>query len=82
MTTELTGVDFSAEMCSNYPKGIARTTSPKPGDLIVFGWGTYGHVAVVTGVGGDSVHVLEQNSSPTGVNTYKKGTAECFLTAK
>jgi surface antigen len=31
--------------------------------------GDYGHVAVITSVNGDSITVMEQNSSPNGVNT-------------
>lgn len=43
--------------------------------------GTYGHVAVITAVHSSTVDVLEQNSSPTGKNTYNIADAGCFLTA-
>jgi hypothetical protein len=41
-----------------------------------------GHVAVITSVGSGKVNVLEQNSSPTGTNTYytSSGVA-CYLHA-
>ena len=37
---------------------------------MVFNWGQYGHVAVVTQVSGSKIQVIEQNSSPTGTNGY------------
>jgi surface antigen len=69
------------QMCSTYPSGISHTTSPQPGDLFVRTSGTYGHVAVITAVYSSTVDVVEQNSSPTGRNTYNKADAGCFLTA-
>ncbi|KYF83123.1 hypothetical protein BE11_43240 [Sorangium cellulosum] len=42
-----------------YPNG--GTEPPAPGDIIVWGYGRYGHVAVVKSVQGDLVQVLEQN---------------------
>jgi surface antigen len=41
-------------MCSSYPKGVSKTNNPSKGDLIVFNWGTYGHVALITSVSGQS----------------------------
>jgi len=73
--------DNANMMCSSYPKGISKTTSPQPGDLWVRTSGTYGHVAVITAVHSSTVDVIEQNSSPTGKNTYNKADAGCFLTA-
>ncbi len=68
------------DMCSTHPSNVAKTSSPKAGDLVVFGWGTYGHVAVISGFTSSSVNVVEQNSSPTGKNTYAKSDVECYLT--
>ena len=68
-------------MCNTHPSGVSKTSNPKAGDLVVFGWGSYGHVAVITGFSGNSVNVVEQNSSPTGRNTYSKSDVSCYLTA-
>lgn len=73
--------DNANKMCSNYPKGISHTSNPQPGDLWVRTSGTWGHVAVITAVHSSTVDVIEQNSSPTGRNTYSKSSAGCFLTA-
>jgi surface antigen len=73
--------DNANMMCSSYPKGISKTSNPQPGDLWVRTSGTYGHVAVITAVHSSTVDVLEQNSSPSGKNTYNKADAGCFLTA-
>jgi hypothetical protein len=69
-------------MCSSYPSGVSKTSSPQPGDLFVRTSGTYGHVAVITAVHSSTVDVIEQNSSPNGKNTYEKSDAGCFLTAQ
>jgi surface antigen len=75
-------VSYASEMCSEYPSGVSKTSNPQPGDLWVRQSGTYGHVAVITAVGSSTVDVLEQNSSPDGVNTYAQSDAGCFLTAQ
>lgn len=69
------------QMCSSHPSGVSKTSNPKPGDLWVRTSGTYGHVAVITAVHSSTVDVIEQNSSPSGRNTYAKSDAGCFLTA-
>lgn len=69
------------DMCSTHPSGVSKTSSPQPGDLFVRTSGTYGHVAVITAVHSSTVDVIEQNSSPSGRNTYYKSDAGCFLTA-
>lgn len=74
--------DNANMMCSSYPSGVSRTTNPQPGDLWVRTSGTYGHVAVTTAVHSNTVDVIEQNSSPSGKNTYAKSDAGCFLTAQ
>ena len=33
------------------------------GDLIVFSWDTYGHVAVIDTVSGSTISVVEQNAN-------------------
>lgn len=73
--------DNANQMCDNFPSGIKKTSNPAAGDLFVRTSGTYGHVAVITSVGSSTVDVIEQNSSPTGTNTYSKSDAGCFLTA-
>lgn len=37
------------------------TVAPQPGDAIVFGGGTYGHIAVIRSVDATSVHIIHQN---------------------
>eukprot|EP01031_Cornospumella_fuschlensis_P037926 gene37926-46077_t len=80
-TTPVWPVDYAKQMCSNYPKGVKKVSSPAPGNAVVFGWGTYGHTAIVTGVHDGYIDVVEQNSSPTGSNTYYQKDASCFLAA-
>lgn len=65
--------------CSSHPSRVSVTTNPQPGNLMVFGWGSFGHVAVITAVSGSTINVIEQNDSPTGTNSYKRGTEICFL---
>ena len=74
-------VSYALQMCTNYPSGVSQTSSPQPGDLIVFNWQPYGHVAVITGISGSSISVMEQNGDASGSNTYDSSQAECFLTA-
>eukprot|EP00602_Paraphysomonas_sp_CaronLab_P007366 CAMPEP_0185036518 /NCGR_PEP_ID=MMETSP1103-20130426/29619_1 /TAXON_ID=36769 /ORGANISM="Paraphysomonas bandaiensis, Strain Caron Lab Isolate" /LENGTH=240 /DNA_ID=CAMNT_0027574077 /DNA_START=248 /DNA_END=970 /DNA_ORIENTATION=- len=70
------------DLCNTYPSGVVKTSSPIAGDLVVFNTGTYGHVAVITHVGGGYVDVIEQNSSPTGTNTYSMSSnVQCYLHA-
>jgi hypothetical protein len=78
--TAIWGVN-AKDMCTTHPSGISKTSSPQPGDLWVRTTGTYGHVAVITAVHSSTVDVIEQNSSPTGRNTYNIADAGCFLTA-
>lgn len=39
---------------------------PKPGDMLVWTNGTYGHVALITRVGGGTLDIIEQNVSGNG----------------
>ena len=73
-------IAYAKQMCSNRPPGVKKTSNPQPGDLWVRSSGTYGHVAVITAVHSSKVDVIEQNSSPSGKNTYAKSDAACFLT--
>ncbi|RYH12665.1 CHAP domain-containing protein [archaeon] len=78
-TTPVWPVDYAKQMCSNYPKGVKKVSTPAPGNAVVFGWGTYGHTAIVTGVHDGLIDVIEQNASPSGWNTYSQKDASCFL---
>jgi len=70
------------DMCARRPAGVSLTNSPKAGDLVVFNWAPYGHVAVITAFYGSTFDVVEQNSSPNGKNSYStSGGVECYLTA-
>lgn len=68
------------DLCSSHPSNVAKTSSPKAGDAVVFGWGTYGHTAIVKSISGSTVSVVEQNSSPTGQNSYSTSGVLCYLT--
>lgn len=70
------------DLCNTYPSGVKKTSSPVAGDLVVFNTGTYGHVAVITSISGGYLYVIEQNSSPTGKNTYSMSSnIACYLHA-
>ena len=68
------------EMCSNHPSSVYKTSSPQPGDLVVFSTSSYGHVAIITSISGGTINVIEQNSSPTGTNSYDTSNVLCYLT--
>jgi surface antigen len=70
------------DLCDTKPSGVSKTSNPVPGDLVVFNTGTYGHVAVITSISGGYLYVIEQNSSPTGKNTYSTSSSiKCYLHA-
>jgi surface antigen len=48
-------------MCARRPFGVHTTSDPQMGDLVVFDFGTWGHVAVIEYISNGYVHVLEQN---------------------
>jgi len=63
-------------LLANAPKSTVDVYSngdgahpPVPGDMIVWTKGTYGHVALVTGVTGSSVTIIEQNVKGSGSAT-------------
>lgn len=58
-----------ADGAFNKERGLYQYTNPgaeKPqkGDLIVFGKGTYGHVAIVASVNAASITIIQQNPGP------------------
>jgi surface antigen len=70
------------DLCHTYPAGVSLTSSPIKGDLVVFKTSSgYGHVAVVTGFDGSTINVMEQNSSPSGTNSYGTSNVVCYLHA-
>lgn len=70
------------DLCDTKPSGVSITSNPIPGDLVVFNTGTYGHVAVIKSISGGNLNVMEQNSSPNGLNTYSTGSSiKCYLHA-
>ena len=70
------------DLCDTKPNGVSKTSNPIPGDLVVFNTGTYGHVAVITSISGGQIHVIEQNSSPSGKNSYSTNSnIKCYLHA-
>jgi surface antigen len=80
-TSPVWPVEYASQMCWAYPGGVYPVGYPQVGDVVVFSWGTYGHTAIVTSVYGDYFDVIEQNSSPSGTNTYSISGASCFLRA-
>ncbi|HYO64734.1 MAG TPA: CHAP domain-containing protein [Archangium sp.] len=79
-------VDYAAQMCDRAPAGstVYRQGSgykPVHGDLMVFNWNTWGHVAVVDSVSGAYANVVEQNASCSGRNQYALTQASCFIHA-
>lgn len=60
ITGSWSGVGQATDMCGTHPSGVAQTSSPQVGDLMVFqannaaaGTGSAGHVAVITKINGD-----------------------------
>lgn len=49
---------------STYYDRIGADSTPEPGDIVVWGGGTYGHVALVTEADSAGFKVLEQNYTP------------------
>lgn len=72
-------VNYAYDMCSSYPAGITPVGWAQPGFGVVFNWPPYGHTAVVVGVNGDYIDVIEQNGSPSGWNTYHVSNVLCYL---
>jgi surface antigen len=72
-------VNYASQMCNKYPKGISVVKNPQVGDAVVFPWAPYGHTALITGVNGNNINVIEQNASPSGTNTYSTSGVSCFL---
>lgn len=70
-------------LCDNHPSDVHKTSSPIPGDLVVLNLSSYGHVAVIMSLDSSTVHVLEQNSSATGKNSYARDSKVlCYLHAE
>ena len=72
-------VNYASQMCDSYPAGIQPVGYPSAGFGVVFNWGTYGHTAVVIGVGDGTIDVIEENGSSSGTNTYNQGEVLCYL---
>jgi hypothetical protein len=72
-------VNYASQMCGSYPAGIQPVGYPSVGFGVVFDWGTYGHTAVVIGVGDSTIDVIEENGSSSGINTYNQGEVLCYL---
>jgi hypothetical protein len=84
-------VGTAIEMCNSFPAGVAQTTSPVAGDLVVLkandaaiGTGAAGHVAIVTGASGDNVSTFNENwaNDTTAFATISRSRdVACFLHA-
>jgi hypothetical protein len=78
-------VQYASQMCTYYPSGIqtenlAGGATIWHGDLAVFGWAPYGHVAVITKDNGNGTfNVVEQNTGSGGTNTYYRSQTSCGL---
>ena len=68
-TSTTWGIQAAADMCATHPSGFEVSHSdPHVGDLMVFGknqcgHGSAGHVAVVKSVSGNTVTIVQQNTS-------------------
>jgi len=74
------------DMCTTHPaavqtENLAGGANIWHGDLAVFGWGTYGHVAVINthNDSNGSFVVVEQNTGSGGVKTYYRSQTICGL---
>jgi len=92
-------VSYAQQMCDHQPSGVTTHWGlpsrdgyqPVHGDLVVFGGGTAGHVAVISEVWSDGASYVEQNSSPDGwgrltgdpYSGYRRaaGPVKCFVHA-
>lgn len=72
-------VNWASQMCDSHPAGVCPVGYPAEGFGVVFGWGGYGHTAVVIGVGSSTIDVIEQNGSPYGTNSYWQSDVLCYL---
>ncbi len=64
------------ELLNNAPRGSVDVYSngdtahpPVPGDMVVWAGGSFGHTAIISGVGASTVSVLEQNVVGSGIAT-------------
>jgi len=78
-TEKIWPVSYASQMCSKYPSGIYKVSTPSVGGIVVFNFGTYGHTAIISSISGSTLSVIEQNASPSGVNTYPESEAYCYL---
>jgi surface antigen len=76
------------DMCNaTLPAGVAITTTPVHGDLVVLAAGCggsdpiTGHVAVVNQVGATTVSAVQEHSGSAGSGTYSMSCVSCFLHA-
>src|SRR5262249_28731185 len=71
------------DMCSTYPSGVTKTSSPQIGDLMVMGAGscgadgTFGHVGVINADKGSYWQLAQEN--PAGLFNWGKSCALCYL---
>ncbi len=72
-------IDFAYDMCESYPSGITPVNYPSEGFGVVFNWFPYGHTAIVTGFNDNTINVIEQNGSPSGIATYYQNDVLCYL---
>jgi len=72
-------VQYAKQMCGQRPAGFSHVNPPRPGDIYVTGVGTYGHTAIVAGVGAGFIDVVEENGSCSGRARYSTSMVACFL---
>lgn len=81
----------AVDMCDKRAPGVSKTSHPVAGDLVVLnardahaGTGISGHVAIVTGVKGDTISTFTQNwnfDATSHANVSQKQDVKCFLHA-
>ena len=58
------GGDAKNWACVARARGMSMGSSPAPGAIAVWTWGTYGHVAYVESVNGDNITISDYNAVP------------------
>jgi hypothetical protein len=83
-------VSQATDMCNRRVPGVTRRSNPMAGDLVVLrandravGTGAAGHVAVVTGVRGNTISTFNQNwaHDATAFGSVSRSDVLCFLHA-
>ena len=56
-------IDYANRPSAHFLKYFTKVSEPQAGDVVVFGGGRYGHIALVSSVSGGTLVILEQNGA-------------------